>query len=71
MLVTELGIEMLVKPLHSLKASDSMFVIEFGKEILINPVLKENALVPIVVTEKVNPTTVTVDGIVIEEEVFA
>lgn len=70
MLVTELGIEMLVKLAQPLNASGAMIAIVFGNEILVNAVFDLKASVPIAVTEKASVATVIDDGSVIVEDAF-
>ena len=51
MLVTDSGIETLVRPLQPKKASPPILVTEFGIVILVSPVQREKADPPILVTE--------------------
>ena len=51
MLVTELEIVMLVRPVHSKNAWPPMLVTEFGIVMLVSPVQPENAWSPMLVTE--------------------
>ena len=50
MLVTELGMVMLVRPVHDLNALEPIEVTELGMLMLVMVVLSWNALFPIVVT---------------------
>ena len=55
MLVTELGMVMLVKPVQLLNALLPMLVTDEGMVMLVKPVQPLNALFPMLVTEYVVP----------------